>query len=154
MRRHGPQPPRHGGDPRGDLRDYVAADAGCGPVRFDLWLWAARFYKTRPLAADAVGNGHARLDDQRVKPAHAVRVGDRVTVRKEGVVWDVTVTGVAARRGSATDATGLYRETDASRLAREENATRRREAALASPRFPGRPTKRERRKLGDFLGEP
>ena len=66
MRRHGPQPPhRDGGDPRDAPRDNVAADAGGGPVRLDLWLWAARFYKTRPLAADAVGNGHARLDDQR-----------------------------------------------------------------------------------------
>jgi ribosome-associated heat shock protein Hsp15 len=125
-----------------------------GPVRFDLWLWAARFYKTRALAADAIGNGHARLDEQRVKPAHHVRAGDRVTVRKEGVAWEVTVTATARRRGSATDAAQLYLESEASLRARETETAQRRDAALAAPRFPGRPTKRERRKLEDFLGEP
>jgi ribosome-associated heat shock protein Hsp15 len=133
--------------------DHPPAD-GPDALRLDLWLWAARFYKSRSLASAAVDIGHARLNDQRVKPAHGVRVGDRVTVRREGVVCDATVTGLAGRRGSATDAARLYRESEASRQAREADAARRRDAALAAPRFPGRPTKRQRRKLEGFLEEP
>jgi ribosome-associated heat shock protein Hsp15 len=132
-----------------------AAPAGGAPrVRFDKWLWAARFYKTRALAAQAIDAGQARIDDERVKPAHAVRVGDAVTVRKEGIVWSVQVTGIADRRGSATIAATLYRETPESAAAREEDRARRAAAALAAPRFAGRPTKRDRRKLADFLDEP
>ena len=94
-----------------------------------------------------------QLNEQRVKPAHAVRVGDVVTVRRDALVWQAVVTGVAARRGSATDAAKLYREPDAARTAREAEIARRRTDA-AAPRFPGRPTKRERRRLEDFLDEP
>lgn len=128
---------------------HVAAEA----ARLDAWLWAARFYKTRSLAAAAASGGQALLNDQRVKPAHVVRAGDVVTVRRDGLAWQVVVTGVAARRGSATEAAKLYREDDASRAAREAEIARRRSAA-AAPRFPGRPTKRERRRLEDFLNEP
>lgn len=122
-------------------------------ARFDKWLWAARFYKTRALAAEAIDNGQARLNDQRVKAAHAVRSGDTVGVRKAGVAWTVVVTGIADRRGSATDAAALYRETAASLAARDEESLRRREAANETPPLPGRPTKRERRKLADFLDQ-
>jgi ribosome-associated heat shock protein Hsp15 len=130
-----------------------AVDATEATIRFDLWLWAARFYRSRALAVDAIGTGQARLNGERVKQAHAVRAGDRVTVRKAEVEWDVAVTGIAGRRGSAADAATLYRESDASRAVREERAARARDDA-ASPRHPGRPTKRERRRLEDFLGEP
>ena len=123
-------------------------------IRFDKWLWAARFYKTRSLAADAVEAGQARLNDSRVKPAHVVRVGDAIVVRKGGVEWDVRVTGLSDRRGSASDAALLYVETDASRTRREEEALRRKAAAAGDAQFPGRPTKRQRRKLEDFLNEP
>ncbi len=123
-------------------------------VRFDKWLWAARFYKTRSLAARAVETGQARVNGNPVKPAHAVREGDTVTVRKHGIIQDVAVLAISDRRGSATDAAALYRESPASVLAREEEQARRRAAAATQPRFAGRPTKRERRKLADFLNEP
>ena len=128
-------------------------DSGADTVRLDVWLWAARFFKTRSLAAAATGAGQVQLNEQRVKPAHAVRVGDAVTVRRDALVWQAVVTGVATRRGSATEAAKLYREPDAARAAREAEIARRRSDA-AAPRFPGRPTKRERRRLEDFLDEP
>jgi ribosome-associated heat shock protein Hsp15 len=133
--------------------DATPSAAAAESARLDVWLWAARFYRTRSLATAAVGNGQVQLNEQRVKPAHAVRVGDVVTVRRDALVWQAVVTGVAARRGSATDAAKLYREPDATRAAREAEIARRRSEA-AAPRFPGRPTKRERRRLEDFLDEP
>jgi ribosome-associated heat shock protein Hsp15 len=129
------------------------ADAGSAKLRIDKWLWAARFYRTRTLAAAAVESGQVRVDGERVKPARTVREGDHVSVRRDGLVWEVVVTALADRRGSAVDAARLYRETEASAKAREEEIARRR-AASATARFDGRPTKRERRKLQDFLDEP
>ena len=123
-------------------------------IRFDKWLWAARFYKTRTLAAQAIEAGQARLAGERVKPAHAVRSGDAVSVRKHGLVWEVEVTGLSDRRGSATDAAALYRETPESVALRAEEMLRRKAAAATEPGFAGRPTKRDRRKLADFLNEP
>ena len=130
-------------------------DPGVGArVRLDKRGWAARLFKTRSLAAQAVEAGQVRLNDDRVKPAHAVKAGDAIAVRKQGIVWDVRVTGVSERRGSASDAALLYRETADSVAIRTEEALRRKAAAAAEPRHPGRPTKRERRKLEDFLNEP
>jgi len=123
-------------------------------LRIDKWLWAARFYRTRSLAATAVEAGQVRIDGERVKPARTLRVGNLVTVRRAALVWDVEVTALAERRGSATDAALLYRETQASANAREAEVAKRRAAAAAGPRLDGRPTKRDRRKLQDFLDEP
>lgn len=120
-------------------------------ARFDKWLWAARFYKTRTLASHAIDVGHARLNDARVKPAHMVKPGDVVGVRKQGIEIVVDVTAIADRRGSASDAAMLYRETAASVAAREEERLRRAQATAERPA--GRPTKRERRRLEDFLNE-
>ncbi|MEO5701874.1 MAG: S4 domain-containing protein [Casimicrobiaceae bacterium] len=123
-------------------------------LRLDKWLWAARFYKSRGLAAEAIDNGQVRLNGARVKPAHAVRHGDAIVVRKSGIAWDVRVTGLAERRGSATDAAGLYAEMPESAALRAQEALRRKAAAANEPLFSGRPTKRQRRKLEDFLNEP
>lgn len=123
-------------------------------LRFDKWLWAARFYKTRTLAAQAIDAGQARIADERVKPAHVVRVGDIVSVRRDGLVWQVRVEALSDRRGGAAEAALLFREDDASLKAREEAVAQRRAERAAAPRFPGRPTKKERRKLSDFLNEP
>jgi len=123
-------------------------------VRFDKWLWAARFYKTRSLAAQAIDAGQARLDGERVKPAHPVRIGALVTVRRSGMAVEVVVTGGSDRRGSAQDAARLYRETDESIATREREVLAQRGADTMQARFPGRPTKRNRRKLEDFLNEP
>lgn len=122
-------------------------------VRLDKWLWAARVYKTRTLAAQAVDAGQARIDEDRVKPAHAVKIGDQVVVRKGGIVWRLVVTGLSDRRGGAADAAKLYTETPESLSARVEELARRKVAAATAPVWPGRPTKRERRKLQEFLDE-
>jgi ribosome-associated heat shock protein Hsp15 len=139
---------------RSESRATVDAEAA-GRMRLDKWLWAARFYRTRSLAAQAVDAGQVRVNDERVKPSHPVRAATRVTVRKEELTWSVEVLDVAERRGSATEAARLFQETTASAAAREKALQERRvarEQALAAPG--GRPTKRDRRKLEDFLNEP
>ncbi len=132
------------------------ADDGAddGRIRFDKWLWAARFYKTRSLCVQAIDAGQARVNGERAKPARAMRVGERVSVRKSGIVCEVLVAALSDRRGGAADAAKLYRETEASAAAREQALQERRAAEASQPRFPGRPTKRQRRKLEDFLNEP
>jgi ribosome-associated heat shock protein Hsp15 len=119
-------------------------------MRVDRWLWTARFYKTRTLAAHAVENGQVRVNGERVKPAQPVAPGSTVEVRKQGLAWIVEVTGIALQRGSAPDAAKLYRETAQSAAARAQ-ALAQRVAVLGSR---GRPTKKDRRKLEDFLNEP
>jgi len=123
-------------------------------VRFDKWLWAARFYKTRSLCAQAIDAGQARVNGERAKSARVMRVGERVSIRKSGIVCEVVVTALSDRRGGAAAAALLYRETDESARAREAAMLERHAAAHSEPRFPGRPTKRERRRLEDFLNEP
>ena len=130
------------------------ADADAARVRADKWLWAARFYKTRALAVQAIDAGQVRIGGERVKPSHPMRVGQRVSVRKSGIVVEADVLALSDRRGGAAVAALLYAETPASVAAREAFAAQRHAEALASPRFAGRPTKRERRKLEDFLNEP
>ena len=129
-------------------------EADDGRIRFDKWLWAARFYKTRSLCVQAIDAGQVRVNGERAKPARSMRVGETVSVRKSGIVCEVTVTALSDRRGNATEAAKLYLETEASAAAREEALLQRRATEAAQPRFPGRPTKRERRKLEDFLNEP
>ena len=93
-----------------------------------------------------------RVGGERVKPARAVKTGDRIEIRKSGLAWTLDVLGTAERRGPASEAAKLYREDDASREARELELERRR--ATYAERTPGRPTKRDRRALEDFLNEP
>jgi ribosome-associated heat shock protein Hsp15 len=129
-------------------------EAAAARVRLDKWLWAARFYKTRALAVKAIDAGQVRVDGERVKPAHAVRIGERIGVRKSGIVVEADVAALSDRRGNAAAAALLYAETRQSIAAREAFVAARRADAQAGPRFAGRPTKRERRKLEDFLAEP
>jgi ribosome-associated heat shock protein Hsp15 len=116
-------------------------------VRIDKWLWAARFYKTRSLATDAVLAGHVHVNGARVKPAKDVRVGDDVEVRVGTFTWSVTVTGLSDKRGSATVARTLYTETPESAKAREEQALQRRLARPLGAELGERPTKQDRRRL-------
>ena len=122
-------------------------------VRFDKWLWAARFYKTRSLAAQAIEAGQARIAGERVKAAHPVRVGDRIVLRRAGLVWEILVLALSDRRGSAPEAARLYVEEPESAAARETEIARRKAAAASAPVMDGRPTKRDRRKLQEFLDE-
>ena len=115
-------------------------------IRVDKWLWAARFFKSRGLAAEAVAGGLVHLNGARTKPAKPVRVGDELTVRRGTDQAVVVVRSLAERRGSATQAARLYEETEASRRRREEIlAARRTEPPFERGR--GRPTKKARRAL-------
>ncbi len=119
-------------------------------VRIDKWLWAARFFKTRSLATEAVDGGKVDVNGARAKPAKLVGPGDEVRVRVGPQLFVVHVTDTAERRGSAEVARGLYEETEESRLARE----RAREVQRLSPIAfdEGRPDKRDRRDLRKFRG--
>jgi ribosome-associated heat shock protein Hsp15 len=122
-------------------------------VRLDKWLFAARLYKTRSVAAQAVDAGRVRVDDQRVKPSQVIRPGARITLRKDALTWEIEVIGVCDKRGPASQAAQLYLESADTLAARTEEIARRKAAALTAPRTPGRPTKRDRRKLLSFLEE-
>jgi ribosome-associated heat shock protein Hsp15 len=119
-----------------------------GRVRIDKWLWAARFFKTRSAATGAVQGGKVHLNGARAKPARDVRPGDLVEVTVGDTPFAVEVTGLADRRGSATQAALLYRETAESRERRERLREQRRLApALGADISGGRPSKRDRRRL-------
>lgn len=118
-------------------------------TRLDKWLWAARFYKTRSLATDAINGGHVHLNQERIKPAKAVKVGDEVRIRKGAMEMTVTVLLISDKRGSAPIAQTLYEETPESALQREQN--RARVQAESVGLFVGhKPNKRERRQLLDM----
>jgi len=120
-------------------------------IRLDKWLYAARFYKTRTIAAQAIESGRARVDDQRVKPSYAVKAGTRINLSKDSLVWKVEVAAVSDKRGPASEAARLYREFPDSAAVREEEIAKRKAAAASAPRTSGRPTKRDRRKLHSFF---
>src|SRR6516165_5032596 len=116
-------------------------------VRIDKWLWAARFFKTRAAATDAVLGGHIRVGGVRVKPAKDVRIGDTVEVVRDGLRWTVVIRGVADKRGPATVAQALYDETPESKSTREQQALERRLARPLGADLGPRPTKQDRRRL-------
>ena len=120
-------------------------------VRLDKWLWAARLYKTRSLAADEITRGRVSLNGQTAKPARDVKPGDRISLRQAGTNRELDVLGLSAQRGPAPVAQALYAETADSLDSRRRAAEARRlgtEPALTIEQ--GRPTKRDRRQLGDW----
>lgn len=121
-------------------------------VRLDKWLWAARFFKTRSLAQAAIEAGRALVEGERVKVAHALRVGRRLTIRVGEVEQVVTVRGLSDQRRGAPEARLLYEETEESVQARERQRERRRLFVEPAAAIRGRPTKRDRRRIGD-VGE-
>ena len=116
-------------------------------VRVDRWLWAARFFKTRALAAAAVAGGKVQVNGSRAKPAKQLRGGDRLRVRVGPYDWLVTVRAVSERRGPPKDAQLLYDESPDGRAARERLAEAHRIAPTPTYEGKGRPTKKDRRKL-------
>jgi ribosome-associated heat shock protein Hsp15 len=116
-------------------------------VRIDKWLWAARFFKTRSLATDAVDGGKVRLNGERVKPARMVKAGDRLEIDNGATEWEVMVRGIAEKRGSATIAQSLYAETETGIARRKEKADQRKFFREPGEAIKGRPTKRDRRLL-------
>jgi ribosome-associated heat shock protein Hsp15 len=123
-------------------------------VRLDKWLWAARFFKTRSLAADAIDGGKVHVNDERVRRARELRVGDAVRIRLGPFEHHVVVRALSDRRGPAVTARALYDETEESVAAR---AKLRDQLSLLPAAFipgKGRPTKRDRRELKKFRGKP
>jgi ribosome-associated heat shock protein Hsp15 len=116
-------------------------------VRIDKWLWAARFFKTRSLATDAVDSGKVRLNNERIKPARGVKIGDTLQIDNGSTEWEVVVKDLSDKRGSASVAQLLYAETDASVSKRQQEAERRKFFREPSAELKGRPTKRDRRLL-------
>ena len=121
-------------------------------VRIDKWLWAARFFKTRSLAAKAVDGGRVALNGERVKPAKELRAGDELTIRIAELEWVIGVIGLSDRRGPAEAARRLYAETEASRVRREQAIEARRLRVGPVREERGRPTKRDRRLIHRFTG--
>jgi len=118
------------------------------PVRLDRWLWAARLYKTRPLAVTAIEGGKVQVNGDRVKRSKTVRPGDRIRIRQDPYEYHLVVAGLAERRGPAQVASRLYEETAASRAAREDLRFRMKHADPPALRTKGRPTKKQRRDIG------
>ena len=122
---------------------------GAGTLRIDKWLWAARFFKTRGLAAEAIDAGRVSVNGERAKPAKAVKPGDMLAIRRPPYEHTVKVLGVSERRGPAAEAQKLYEETPESRARRDAVAAEMK--SLPPPVFKGRPTKRDRRTLERFI---
>ena len=115
--------------------------------RLDKWLWQVRFYKTRSLAIAAIRGGKAHLNGERIKPAHRLRSGDRISVSLQGVVADFDVLALAKRRGPSPEAQAHFVETPASASRRAQLAEQHRLAAQSRPRPDAKPDKRDRRRL-------
>lgn len=123
-------------------------------LRVDKWLWAARFYKTRSLAAEEIGKGRVQVNGQDAKASREVKPGDRVRLRQGQGLRDVVVRGISAQRGPAPVAQQLYEETPESIRAREVSEQQRRLAAEPALSIEqGRPTKRDRRQIDKAWGD-
>ena len=121
-------------------------------VRLDRWLWAARFYKTRPLAVAAIDGGKVQVNGDRVKRSKSIKRGDRVRIRQDPYEYQVEVTELAEKRGSAKVATTLYHELAESLAAREELAFRMKHAEPTQFHTKGRPSKKQRRDIRKLRG--
>ncbi|WP_199540211.1 RNA-binding S4 domain-containing protein [Paraburkholderia kururiensis] len=133
------------------MKDKISTDP-FARTRVDKWLWAARFFKTRSLAADAVAKGRVRIDGAPVKTSKDVRVGDLIDIDIERVVWQVEVRGICDVRGPASVAQTLYAETDDGRARRMQELERRKTFREPAAALHGRPTKRDRRIIDKLSG--
>ena len=122
-------------------------------MRLDKWLWAARFFKTRSLATQAIEHGRVKLAGERVKPAREVRPGDRLNLHVGDSYWTVTVRALSMQRGPAPVAQALYEEDPASHARRQQQVSDRKLAASPEAAIKGRPTKRDRRLIHRFTDE-
>jgi len=120
--------------------------------RIDRWLFGARLFKSRSLAAEAVNGGKVHVNGARVRPSHSVRPGDLVSFSRGAVDFDCTVAAIPERRGPAKEAVACYTETDESRQRREQHVQRMRLASAMVPRPEERPDKHQRRELRRLRG--
>lgn len=123
-----------------------------GPLRIDKWLWAARFFKTRSLAAKAVDGGRVRVNGEGAKPSRALKPGDELAIRVGESEWVVEVLGLARQRGPAAQAALLYAEREDSRARRAAALAQRKFQAHPAAEIKGRPTKKDRRLIHRFTG--
>ncbi len=121
-------------------------------IRLDKWLWAARFFKTRSLAIEAVSGGKVHLNGAGTKPAREIDIGDQLTIRRGPYAWTVVVRALSLRRGPASVATLLYDETEESKRNRAETVSEIRAQEWRSSHTKGRPSKKDRRDLSRFRG--
>ena len=128
----------------------MAAADNIPPVRADKWLWAARFYKTRSLAMEAINGGKVHLNGERIKPARKLVVGDHLTVQKGIYTFAITIAGLSLQRGPAAVAQTLYSESAESRQARQTLKETQRLQGDAGGQRQGRPDKRARRQIHQF----
>ena len=120
-------------------------------LRLDKWLWAARFYKTRKLAAEAVAGGKIHLNGQRTKPGKEVKIGSKLMISKDHYTWDIAITGINSQRRPAKEAVLLYEETAESLTKRQQQvAQQREEKALFNQSHDQRPNKKQRRQIHRF----
>jgi ribosome-associated heat shock protein Hsp15 len=122
-------------------------------MRLDKWLWAARFFKTRSLATQAIDHGRVKLNGDRVKPAREVRPGDRIELHLGDFVWTLTVRGLSMQRGPAPVAQQLYVEDPDSLARRQQHIAERKLTENPAAEIKGRPTKRDRRQIHRFTGD-
>lgn len=120
-------------------------------MRIDKWLWAARFFKTRSLATEAISGGKIHVDGHRVKPAKDIRVGSEIRIRKNELEWSVTVLGLNTQRRPAPEARLLYEESEESRQRRVDQVAERQQQTLAQRER--RPSKRGRRQIHRFKNQ-
>lgn len=120
-------------------------------IRLDKWLWAARFFKTRKLAAEAIAGGKVHVNGQRCKPGKEIRVGCKLEISKDQYRWDITVLAINAQRRPASEAALLYEESPESHAKRQQQAAQQREErTLFDAGDTGRPTKKQRRQIHHF----
>lgn len=124
-----------------------------GKMRLDKWLWAARFFKTRSLATQAIEHGRVKLNGERVKPAREVRPADRLDLHIGDFDWSITVRALSTQRGPAPAAQMLYAEDPESLARRQAQVSARKLAASPAADIKGRPTKRDRRQIHRFTGD-
>jgi len=134
----------------GQCKNAETKRSGAMIMRLDKWLWAARFFKTRSLASDAVDGGKVKLNGSTTKPAKDVNIGDRLHIRAGEQDREIIVQGLNEQRRPAVEAQLLYQETPESIENRARTAELRKLSPLPSPEQKGRPTKRDRRQLGRF----
>ncbi len=143
-KRHGPPPV---------AVDEDDDEAPSGTARLDKWLWAARFFKTRVLAAEAIDGGKVDVNEERAKRSKLIKASDRIRLRNGAMEWQLVVTGIAARRGSAQVAQGLYEESEESRRRRALLQEQLRAMPTAFAYGESRPGKHDRRAIRRLKGD-
>ena len=123
-------------------------------VRMDKWLWAARFYKTRSLATEAIKGGKVHLNHQRFKPSHQAEIGHILRIKKESIEQTIVIKQLSSKRGPASIAQGLYEETQESIVLRDKLSQERKAIYAGMPQYASkRPSKKDRRKIIQFKQE-